>query len=1221
MNQIEATRLFILKALTLMEEHANETKVRDNFTSFLRSMFPDGPKWVNDHIRGAETHIHLLRNNREISGFIDNCIDSIAIEYEKNLTIPSVFDCGYGQVKEYCAALVRDRIPIEMILGILSDTLRWHVYEIVPDERIDADDYNKENIILREIDSIEINNSEERSCVDLLLFLQKYLGRQGGRQITAKRLASDFGLRSNYSENYRNAIHLFVTQKINSNPSYYSVIEDLWNKLVESHSVRTDNTDIYISEYYISIIGKMLCANLLSKKALSSNDDELCSIINGEFFENRNIQNFADYDYFGWLNCDMASIIPVVRMIQDDLKVYDFEILPAEDLFGELMVQLANRTQRILLGQELTPIWLAHQLVERVIHYLPMGVYPQFVDMCCGSGSMIVETIKCTESMLPQTISADEKNQIIQNCISGFDIDPLAVLLAKINWLINVYPKIDHDSSVFIPVYHADSLFAENHITRKTQNNEANKLQLQLFDKIISMPSYAVSSDDRNIFDTIVNKCYDCVHYNSNDLDHEDFTVIIKEVLSGLVANENQLLELCGFSYDLYKALYQLNSEGKNGIWAFVLKNTFRPSLITAKFNGIVTNTPWLAMSKIGSNPYKESLRLIANRLGINPVDSSFPHLEMATVFLLSSISRFLMDGGVFGCILPDSVLTGFQHNKFRNGEFNVKNIKASFNEIWELPVDTFKNKSISLFGKKEVFNDALSYPGRHYDSKDSYKDIVFNVIRNASKVVWTSDIIEEHIVSDQRYSFKQGADIMPRCFFFFTNHVSRSSVSITSIKANEEYSYFLKDMKIGKDLSYSCNSVPKALFKPVLVSNILTPFTIGTMPLGLLPIKKVDGVWSELDNVEVLSCKRPVLNLLNTINQDYSRIQRKHDIFKTALNFRNKLVQQVFRTGNYLVVYGAGGANICAAYMKINQNDDIIVDQTLYWTIVDTEDEAQYISAVLNCPSLTDTISSFQPQGIFGKRHIHTLPLEYIPKYNSNNHSHVALVNCARDIISGLRESINEDWMNPNKSTLSLRRKRIVCLMKSLPSYDAYAMLCDRILRSTLAQEPIILPVTRNVETCAVSSFNEGCIPLYSLRAACGYFDNPETPEPEGWIDATGNGFSPDPQRHFAVHAKGDSMEPKIKDGDICVFEWYQERGGSRNGEIVLTRCNDVDPDYDGKFTIKRYYSEKTGDENGDWEHTKIQLQSLNPDYASIDLNPNEADQYRTIGILKAVL
>ena len=97
-----------------------------------------------------------------------------------------------------------------------------------------------------------------------------------------------------------------------------------------------------------------------------------------------------------------------------------------------------------------------------------------------------------------------------------------------------------------------------------------------------------------------------------------------------------------------------------------------------------------------------------------------------------------------------------------------------------------------------------------------------------------------------------------------------------------------------------------------------------------------------------------------------------------------------------------------------------------------------------------------------------------------------------------------------------------------------------------------------------------EGFVPLYTLRAACGYFEDGEVPEEEGWVDASGNGFTPDPKRHFAVHAKGDSMLDMIKDGDICVFEWY--RAGSRNGEIVLTECSEKDLDYGGMYTIKKY-------------------------------------------------
>ena len=145
---------------------------------------------------------------------------------------------------------------------------------------------------------------------------------------------------------------------------------------------------------------------------------------------------------------------------------------------------------------------------------------------------------------------------------------------------------------------------------------------------------------------------------------------------------------------------------------------------------------------------------------------------------------------------------------------------------------------------------------------------------------------------------------------------------------------------------------------------------------------------------------------------------------------------------------------------------------------------------------------------------------------------------------------------------------------------------------------------------------YKPGFIPLYTIRAACGYFGEGRLPEEEGWVDATGLGFTPDPQRHFAVHAKGDSMLPKIKDGDICIFEWYN--AGSRNGEIVLSQISEYDDAYDGRYTIKRYQSEKTVTDEG-WQHSKVELQPLNPDFEPIELS--EDDDIRTIGIFKCVL
>lgn len=145
---------------------------------------------------------------------------------------------------------------------------------------------------------------------------------------------------------------------------------------------------------------------------------------------------------------------------------------------------------------------------------------------------------------------------------------------------------------------------------------------------------------------------------------------------------------------------------------------------------------------------------------------------------------------------------------------------------------------------------------------------------------------------------------------------------------------------------------------------------------------------------------------------------------------------------------------------------------------------------------------------------------------------------------------------------------------------------------------------------------YRSGYIPLYSLRVACGSFESDDIPEAEGWVDATGNGFTPDPKRHFAVHAKGNSMLPKIKDGDICVFEWY--KAGSRNGEIVLTQTNAIDAEYGAEYTIKQYSSEKTQTQDG-WQHTKIELVPLNKEYGIIELDGESV--YRTVGVLKCVL
>lgn len=51
-------------------------------------------------------------------------------------------------------------------------------------------------------------------------------------------------------------------------------------------------------------------------------------------------------------------------------------------------------------------------------------------------------------------------------------------------------------------------------------------------------------------------------------------------------------------------------------------------------------------------------------------------------------------------------------------------------------------------------------------------------------------------------------------------------------------------------------------------------------------------------------------------------------------------------------------------------------------------------------------------------------------------------------------------------------------------------------------------------------------------------------------------------------------------------------------------------------KYTIKRNHSEKTVTEEG-WQHSKVELQPLNPDFDTIELD--EFGEYKTIGVFKS--
>src|SRR5690606_27987442 len=88
------------------------------------------------------------------------------------------------------------------------------------------------------------------------------------------------------------------------------------------------------------------------------------------------------------------------------------------------------------------------------------------------------------------------------------DIDPLAVMLSKISWIVAAREWITASEGlkVTIPIYHADSLFAITPLNEV--NHTLDIYELELGDNKINLPRSILTPDNKLFFDNIIDKGY-----------------------------------------------------------------------------------------------------------------------------------------------------------------------------------------------------------------------------------------------------------------------------------------------------------------------------------------------------------------------------------------------------------------------------------------------------------------------------------------------------------------------------------------------------------------------------------------------------------------------------------------------------------------------------------------------------------------------------------------
>lgn len=185
------------------------------------------------------------------------------------------------------------------------------------------------------------------------------------------------------------------------------------------------------------------------------------------------------------------------------------------------------------------------------------------------------------------------------------------------------------------------------------------------------------------------------------------------------------------------------------------------------------------------------------------------------------------------------------------------------------------------------------------------------------------------------------------------------------------------------------------------------------------------------------------------------------------------------------------------------------------------------------------------------------------------------------------------------------------------------YVYACDSKLRKYFAS---LIPKFQNEEPKVQDIFQtenikpfENSVPLFNLKVAAGNFGELQQVDDVQWIKLP-DGIRPSADL-FVCQVIGESMNRIIPNGSYCLFR--RDRGGSRNGKIVLVESTELtDSELGSCYTIKDYESKKYEDENG-WKHLSITLKprSFDAGFENIVLSDDELSSFKVVGIFEQII
>jgi SAM-dependent methyltransferase len=985
---------------------SSESAKSHRFGILLNDLFGEQPGFIEEYVEGIEKYVRMKEKDRILRGRVDNLFGNLVIEFERDLR--ATRREAEDQVRKYVSFVWSDEASTQRrpYVGIATDGQHFAVYSptLADESKVQLE---PEDVDLRLVEEVCLS---DLAPAEVYFWLDRYFRRQETLPPTTELIVSDFGVTSHAFHVAGQALLcLWGTLRERSE---FAVVYESWEKyLLIVYGSSVADEELFIRHTYLATLAKLMAWCRLAE-ATTADADELVSVLEGEFFKAKGIENFLEEDFFSWVARDEArkTGIETARMLFSLLQNYNLRQL-SEDVLKSLYQELVDPETRHDLGEYYTPDWLAHRMVRKLLDEKPEA---KMLDPACGSGTFLYLAIREKRERLGDSPSTLKH---IQEAVVGIDIHPLAVIVAKINYVLALGNLLQRrkkrEGPVVIPVFLANTL--------------------RLPERFMKGPEYGITMDSRTVYiherllgdvavyDRAIGLARDYAARGSGDPVSPQALLAFLEARGFPATRDDAVMRSV---HAVAEGLRQCIESARDTIWAFILKNAYKPLFLRGRFDCIVGNPPWIAFHFLDPLYQVFVKQQVTQEYGLlRGRGELITHLEVATLFLVRAAELYLGDEGTIAFVLPRSVFSSDHHDRFRTGTFS--RVHLALQEAWDLEgvKPLFNVPSCVVFAQKA--GDArTTYPlqaqevtgqlGRRNASlREAEQTLTVSsaplfLTRVGSRSFWsTVEGIGAEEASHYAREFRQGATIVPRSFWFV--EVKPSAVGFdpsrppvrTAGRASEQakapYKGLLLEGNIEAQFLYA-----------TLLSTDLLPFGHLGYRLVLLPIEPTDAGYSIVrpHQARAQGCL-DLATWLDKVKEEWQ--ERRGDKAEKVsalgwLDYRRKLTDQNPRA-TYRVLYPTSATYMCATIVaehsivfELGQQQvrarGFVADYVTYWLQTPVREEAYYLVAVLNAPVVDRLLKPMQARGQWGPRHICKKVLELpIPEFDAARPEHFHVV------------------------------------------------------------------------------------------------------------------------------------------------------------------------------------------------------------------------------------